>query len=315
MSSRTICCALIFLAVIGILLTAILIPSSLSYIEYYEYGLKRSTITGAVDTTKVYSGGRYFLGLGKNFLKYQADAHHEHLEQLSVFSAGGTNESIGLAFLIDVDFTFVLKKDEVGKLHEELASSYRTVIVSRAKDAIKNEAIFVTFNEYFQERKAIETRFARAVAKRWEDRPSLHCALDQFHIGRIRIPEVVAERQLESRTQHERNDREAFLQQAQVERELTAVDVNYIKLEREKMLRTAEAEANFTRAKAVSEARQIMAEAQINGTRMLFDAAGFVNQDHMMAFTYIRTLRNRDEIEIDVSYLAPDTVLRTKVTG
>lgn len=303
------CLCFLFL---GVLLTIILVPLSLSYVEYYEYGLKRSQITGAVDTSKVYSSGRYFLGLGNGFLKYQADSHFEQLHYLSVFSAGGSNESIGLAFVIDVDFTFLLKRDEVGKLHEELASSYRTVIVSRAKDAIKNEAIFVTFDEYFRDRHSVESRFRDAVQNRWDDSPPLHCYLDQFHLGRIRIPETVAVRQLESRVQNERNDKEAFLQKAQVERELTAVEVNTIGLQRQKILRTAEAHANFTRAVAVSEARKVTAEAQINGTKALFEAAGIVQEDHAMAFTYIRTLGNRDEVEIDVSYLSPESVLRTR---
>ena len=45
-------------------------------------------------------------------------------------------------------------------------------------------AIFVTFEEYFQERKAVEARFRAAVEKRWNEKPSLHCTLDQFHLGR-----------------------------------------------------------------------------------------------------------------------------------
>mmetsp|Transcript_26704 Transcript_26704/g.32385 ORF Transcript_26704/g.32385 Transcript_26704/m.32385 type:complete len:315 (+) Transcript_26704:88-1032(+) len=300
------------IAGIGLLLVVILVPISISYVEYYEYGLKRSSITGAIDTSRVYSGGRYFLGLGKNFLKYQADAHYVTLNGLSVFSAGGNNESVGLAFVLDVDFTYLLKEAEVGKLHEELASGYKSVIANRAKDAIKNTAGSVTFEEYFTERQGIEKRFADAVRKRWEDVPSTHCTLDQFHIGRIRIPESVAERQLESRLQNERNDMESSLQKAQLERENTAVEVNYIYLEQTEVLRTAEAKANFVRAKAVAEARQILAEAQINGTKMLFEAADIVNQSDMMSFTYIRTLGNRDDVDIDVSYLAPDTVLRTK---
>lgn len=96
-----------------------------------------------------------------------------------------------------------------------------------------------------------------------------------------------------------------------MEREKTDVDVNTINLQMQKLLRTAEAQANFTRAKATAEARQITSDAQINATWALFDTAGITEQDHMMAFTYIRTLRDRDNLNIDVSYLAPETVVRT----
>lgn len=234
------------------------------------------------------------------------------MEELSVFSAGGGNESIGLEFQVDLDFTYFLIQDEIGDLHKELASNYKSIILSRARDAIKNEAIFVTFTEYFQARKAVEERFRSAVQKRWQDKPSLHCELDQFHLGRIRIPESVATKQLQSRVQNERNDKEEFLQQAQLERELTAVDVNSINLERQKVLRTAEAEASLIRAKARAEAAQIQAQAGINGTRVLLLASDITTQDHKSAFTYIRTLRNRQNMDLAVSYLSADNIVPTQ---
>ncbi len=240
------------------------------------------------------------------------DAHYHNLEALSVFSAGDNNQSIGLEFQVDVDFTYMLIKDEIGDLHRELASNYQHIIVSRAKDAIKNEAIYVTFTEYFQARKEVEERFRGAIQKRWDARPNLHCELDQFHLGRIRIPDSVATKQLQSRIQNERNDKEKFLQKAQLERELTAVDVNAIDLESLKILRTAEAEASLLRAKAIAEATRITAQAQINGTRLLLESSDISTQDHKSAFTYIRTLRNRKDLDVDVSYLSSDNVLRTQ---
>jgi len=299
-------------SIIAFLLLVILLPLSFSYLEYYEYGLVRVKTTGTIDTSKVYARGRYFLGLIKGFRKYKADAHFEELTRLPVFSNGESEDSIGLSFEIDVDFTFLLKKDEVGELHRQLASTYRAVIVSKAKEAIKNEAIFITFTEYFQERKLVEERFRKAVQTRWDTKPSVHCTLDQFHLGRIRIPESIVEKQMASKIQNEHNDRESFLQEAQLERELTAVEVNSRLLEKDKTLRTAEAKASLVRAKANSEAARLTAEAQIDGTKLLFAAAGISQQADMTAFTYIRTLANRDNIDMDVSYLEPESVIRTK---
>ena len=42
---------------------------------------------------------------------------------------------------------------------------------------------------------------------RGNDPPALHCDLDQFHVGRIQIPEAVARKQLDSKLQNERNDK------------------------------------------------------------------------------------------------------------
>lgn len=220
--------------------------------------------------------------------------------------------SIGLSFQVDVDFTFFLIKDEIGDVHKELASNYRNVILSRAEEAIKNIAAQqVAFTQFFQERKSVEALFRSAIEERWNASPSLHCRLDQFHLGRIKIPQSVATKQLESRVQNERNDREEFLQKAATERERTTVDVNKIDLVTNKTLRTARAEASLIRMKALAEAQLIQAQAGINGTRMLLEAAGIETQDHKTAFTYIRTLRDRKQLDIAVSYLAEDSVLRT----
>lgn len=132
MSNNNSCtpCLLLVLGV-GFLLTVILLPLSFSYVEYYEYGLDQRKTTGSVDITKVYGKGRHSLGVDHRFIKYQADAHVETLRSFSVFSAGESNSSIGLDFDVDVDMTFLLIQDDIGKIHQEIATSYRDVILSR----------------------------------------------------------------------------------------------------------------------------------------------------------------------------------------
>ena len=60
------------------------------------------------------------MGPDYKFLKYQADAHLVHLEDVGVFSDGGT-DSVGLSFLIDVDFTYFLKEEEIVNIHKDYA--------------------------------------------------------------------------------------------------------------------------------------------------------------------------------------------------
>ena len=282
--------------------------------DYFEYGLKQRKSTGKVDTDRVYTSGRYVLGPDYTFLKYPADAHQLDLAKLAVFSSsGGSNESIGLEFILDISITYTLRQAEIGQLHKDLATSYSAVIGSRAKDAVKNEAIFFTFNEYFQKRRDVEERLRKAVQKRWNEPPALHCDLDQFHVGRIQIPEAVARKQLETKLQNERNDKEAFLQQAAIERKITAVEVNKVLLEKEKVLRTAQAEASLVKAKAKAEAEQIVLNAHTAGIKHLFNTVNMTAQKHRLALDYIRMLQRRtDETTFDISYHAAEGVLKTK---
>ena len=89
------------------------------------------------------------------------------------------------------------------------------------------------------------------------------------------------------------------------------MEVNRIDLETQKELRTAKAQASLVRTKAVAEARLIQAQAGINGTRMLLDKVGINTQNHINAYNYIKTLRDRGQLDMTVSYLSEDSVVRT----
>lgn len=90
--------------------------------------------------------------------------------------------------------------------------------------------------------------------------------------------------------------------------------MNSILLEKEKLLRTAKAEAKLTTAKATAESQKIVSDAEKEGALGLFTAAGITEQEHKIAFSYIRTLMERGDKStvLDISYLDADSVLRTK---
>jgi len=288
----------------------ILLPLSFSYIDYYDYGLKQRKSTGRVETNKVYSSGRYFTGPDNRFLKYPADQHILHLENVAVFSQS-VEDSIGLTFLIDIDLTYAIKEKEVGELHKELARNYPSVVQSRTNEAVKNSAITITFSDYFEKRKIVETQFRSAIQSSWNTEPQLHVTLDQFHIGRIRIPESVADKQLESLVQKERTAKEQYLQGARVEREETAVQVNTINLQADQLLRTTTATAAQYVADATATANKIKLSAVNNGTQSLLKAIGIEDQSESIAYTYIRNLLRRDNLDLTVSYLSDENIVKT----
>jgi len=304
-------CVICSVISVGLLLLVILLPLSFSYIDYYHYGLKQRKSTGSVQSDRVYTGGRYLNGPDMTFIKYRADAHLVHLDDVGVFSDGGDG-NVGLSFIIDIDFTYKLKKDEIGQLHRDLAKAYESVILSRTNDAIKNSATSVKFSDYFNNRKNLEQQLREAVQTRWDVDPPMHATLGQFHLGRIKIPETVAQKQLTAKIQVEKNKKEEFLQKALLEREMTSVEVNMINLEQDKLLMSARANANFHTAKAVAESEKIRNNAIINGTSTLLTALGIDSEEHTTAYTYIRTLQNRKNLGFRVSYLTDDNVLKTK---
>ena len=260
---------------IGLLLLVILLPLSFSYVEYHQYGLKQRKSTGTVDVTKVYDSGRYAIGPDYKFLTYQADAHVLDLDELSVFSASGGDNSIGLEFVLHVHLTYTLQKDKIGELHKSMASSYHDHHRQPRQGCHQEQGIHRhLLHGLFREPRERGVRSAGGGDHTMGRRSCAPAVLDQFHIGRIKIPENVARKQLETKLQNERNDKETSLQKALVERELTKVEVGKILNEKEKALRSAEAEATRIKAKAVSDAQKTVLEAQSRVSRTGFRADG-----------------------------------------
>jgi hypothetical protein len=117
----------------------------------------------------------------------------EKLSTTSTYVLLNFNESIGLELKIDIDLNLLIK-EEIGILHEERASSYRNVIVSRQRRS-RIKSIFVTLDEYFRESvRPWNGALKKLQAKALERPPLSSLHLDQFHLGRIQIPSSVAER-------------------------------------------------------------------------------------------------------------------------
>jgi cell division septum initiation protein DivIVA len=83
-------------------------------------------------------------------------------------------------------------------------------------------------------------------------------------------------------------------------------------IEADNVIRTAQAEAKLITSKATAEAKRIVAYAEVNGTQALFFASGIEAENQRTAFMYIRTLLNRENLSLDVSYLSSDSILKTK---
>ena len=53
-----------------VLVSIILLAKSFAVVEPQNYGLKCNTITKKCDSSKIYIGGRYFVGLANYFIEF-----------------------------------------------------------------------------------------------------------------------------------------------------------------------------------------------------------------------------------------------------
>ena len=97
-----------------------------------------------MDTSKVYSSGRHFIGPDYTFKKFRADAHFVELNKVAVF----TKDKVEI--IITCNFQYFLKKDFLPDLHEAYNVDYKPIIRSTAIDALKGRAAQLAVDDYIR---------------------------------------------------------------------------------------------------------------------------------------------------------------------
>jgi len=105
---------------------------------------------------------------------------------------------------------------------------------------------------------------------------------------------------------------ESYIQQADVEREQTKVEVNKFDNKREKVLRTAHADAKLIVSKARATADRLTRQARTNGTNLVFQLTQISTQEHKSSMNYLFTLREHPNITMIVSHLPSNSMTWTQ---
>ncbi|XP_060073159.1 uncharacterized protein LOC132552974 [Ylistrum balloti] len=314
---------ILLLAGVGVLLLVILLPMSFSGIEYYEYGFKRQKSTGTVTLDEVYSSGKHLLGPDYEFKIFQADAHFVTLNQVRAFT------SDGLEVRLTVNFQYYLRKDDLPELHRAYDIYYKDVMRSSAIDALKGAVPVFTTREMFSERKVVEEAMYKAVRERlggiccqkncnlWkyacpascksreicmEADHGLFANVKYFQMGQVYIPHDVKERLLRSLTLKEDAEKEKLLQDAQVERKITASKVQTRRNEAAEVRQEAEATSAMIQLTSRANYTAVVESSRSRGLTGLYSRLGITDQRIKNSFDYLRTLRGLDNVFLSVDF-------------
>ncbi|XP_005090572.1 uncharacterized protein LOC101853991 [Aplysia californica] len=319
------CCLSLGLIVlgIGVLLTCILVPMSFSGLEYYEYGFKKQKSTGTVNTEKVYGVGRHMVGPDYEFKIFPASAQHVSLT-LDIF----TKDKLEIE--IKIYFQYFLRKEDLPILHKFYDLVYEPTIKSSAVAALKIEAPKYSTLQYIQDRRNVEAALFTVVRERLGGKccqqdckswvyacpsnciPLSRCDADKqkglwvdvkfFQMGRIEIPDDVADRYLKALTLKEEVAREEFLQEAAVVRKGTVALVHDIKNQAKEVRETAQAQSKLINTVSQANYTATVEKARSEGLKHLYQRLNIVDQDTKNSFDYLRTLRGLDHVHLTVDF-------------
>ncbi|XP_045167398.2 uncharacterized protein LOC123530708 [Mercenaria mercenaria] len=305
------------------LVLVIVLPMSFVTLEYHEYGFRRQKSTGWVDTSKVYSGGKHFLGPDYEFKTFKADAQYLNLHNIRVFTRDKLEVSV------TAHAQYFIRKDELPLLHAAYDIYYEDVMRSSAVDAVKGAIPVYNTTELRTKRQEIEAVVYKAVRERLGGeccRPNcneykqacpercisrssckdsdkgLNVDVKFFQLTNIIIPNDVIERLMENLLLIEKNLREQHIQNATVVRTKTDGMVADIKNQAKEIRESATAESQ--KIKVVSEAEYTGAIEVARGTglKKLYNSLGINTQEQKNSFDYLRTLRGLDNVHMTVDF-------------
>ncbi|XP_063412520.1 uncharacterized protein LOC134695237 isoform X1 [Mytilus trossulus] len=325
----------IFKIIIGVvagaaLLILILVPVSFSYLDFYEYGLKRQKSTGSVDKTEIYDSGRYFVGPDFEFKVFPSDLHYVELEDAKIFT------SDKLEVEVSVNFQYVIRKDELISLHDTYDLEYKEIMKSSALDALKSVfsnpvnasgAITVyTTRELINNRAVIEQTVWKSVRERLggtccnsycgRSNPlcstckvvctasdkGLNVEVKYFQLRRIRIPRDVEKQFIQALVLQEQNEEEKLKQDAVVVRKETSQKVLVIENEAKEISQNATAQATLIGSIAQANYTAILESARSDGLKRAFVELNFNLQEHKNSFDYLRTIRGQENTHLTVNF-------------
>ncbi|VDI09261.1 Hypothetical predicted protein [Mytilus galloprovincialis] len=305
-------------AILGLI--SILIIASYSYLDYYEYGLKRQKSTGSVDKTEVYDGGRYFIGPDFEFKIFPADLHEVDIDNAKVFS------SDKLEVQFSAHFQYVIRKNELVSLHDAYDLGYKEVMKSSALDAVKGAITVYNVRELINNRSEIEQTVWKSVRERLggtccnsycdqtnplctncvtvcsRSHRGLNVEVKYFQLGKIKIPSEVENQFIRASTLKEQNDEEKLKQKAVIVRKETNQKVAEIENEAKEISQNATAQAALVQSIARANYTALLETARSEGLKLVFSSLNITQQDKKNSFDYLRTIRGLDKLHLTVDY-------------
>ena len=194
-------------------------------------GFAKRKSTGTVDRSKVYLGGRHFIGVDYTFKKFKADAHIEVFQKMEFFNKDKL--SVTMTFALQ----YFLMPEELKSLHDAYDLGYRPVLRNTVGAAIKDAATKYSVDEYRKERPKVAAGLFRAAkqslggtccfrdcskyicmpgCKRSNCTKGLFAYLKYFQLEEVDITAQQEEKFLQTVIEREKRDTENFKQREKV---------------------------------------------------------------------------------------------------
>jgi len=165
----------------------ILFLCSWASLEYTELGLNYSVITKTVQN-EGYQAGRYFLGIGHEFIRFPSTVQTIQYADSSGSEAGMLRSRTldGLEVELEVSFQYLVTSNHVYELYMTYNVGYHDIFVRMATDVLTTAATMYTATDFFQNRELIGQQMGKQLTDHFHD----HAFVDVpfFQLRTVNLP-------------------------------------------------------------------------------------------------------------------------------
>lgn len=260
-------CVITF-CIITFIISVILFAVSFSILDVDQMGIRYNSNLLTIEEDRVYSNGRYFLGLGVNFIKFPTTlvaAEFAGGNQLAAWSAEGQE------VFLEVGFYYRLDRGKLVDIYKKYDEKYHARMLQVAKRVIKQVTIQYQAIQFFSNRTLIGEKMARdlRVSLATED-----MILELFTLRAVDIPDAF-EAKIQSKVVTLQTAKTAtYRKETAVARAANAVQEGNGYARINKTLAEADARATLTLETARAEGIKLLAQAEANAYERLSTVLG-----------------------------------------
>lgn len=272
-----------------------LLAASFARLDPLRAGLVKNTFTGTVELDQVYTSGRYFLGLGKAFVKYPAT-----LQQLEFSDAGGDAPALRVASqsatgdvqgttILECSFQYRLMLDNLGKIYEQFQTRYAAKYISVAESTLKNVASQrFSVTDYFDNRIAVGEVFHAALNLAYNEQ---YAYVELFQLKTVQPPAATEQRVIDTLVTQEQQNLAEQEKLANLVRNATANLLTSTNIIIENSIKAqASSTAEIIRSEAKADYVKTVINAYGNAYAVMKDELAFSNAD-ILTHMYYENIR------------------------
>lgn len=277
------CCAVLYLASI------IMVACSFDTLEPLDAGIEYNTATKGINADQVYTSGRYFLGLGKAFLRFPRN--YLNIE----FSNSASADEPPLVMertqvTVECSLQYTLSLDNLTTIYANNALNYHDKMVKEATNAIKNVASDWEAQKFYQDRRAAAAEMMAAA------RAALATQNGELRDFQLRKVTLKAQNEADVIRKMVTAEAQRTARNDQLRNEITA-QTTVIAGEQDRLIAIFQAnktrEANIITQQADATAKAVELNGQSSAFAVLKNGLGF-SQPELLKYLWLQQLRTLD---------------------